>query len=30
VQPQRQMLLYKFKSAHDALYALDIAIHERL
>lgn len=30
VQAQRQMLLYKFKSAHDALYALDIAIHERL
>lgn len=24
------MLLYKFKSAQDALYALDIAIHERL
>lgn len=24
------MLLYKFKSAQDSLYALDIAIHERL
>lgn len=24
------MLLYKFKSAQDALYALDIAIHERM
>jgi hypothetical protein len=24
------MLLYKFKSAQDALYALDIAIHERI